>query len=140
MEGGLVHRRQSFVAYAQSPRLMQPGDGAFDNPPGLAQVAAMRSPAPGKLVPDAALLQCQTNFPLIKEERSPPPSPTPSISTKRGAGLPMMLERSKAGPVRAPDVVAGSCRRFFCSFLPATCPLWFKPLKGGRRPKRYRAR
>jgi hypothetical protein len=60
MEEGLVNRRQSFVAYAQSPELMQPGDSAFDYPPGLAKVAAMRCSAFGNLMFDAALLQCQT--------------------------------------------------------------------------------
>lgn len=54
-----MDRGQSFVAYAQSQELMQPGDGAFHHPPSLAQVAAMRSSAFGNLVSDAALLQCQ---------------------------------------------------------------------------------
>jgi len=51
-----MDRGQPFVAYAQSPELMQPGDGAFHHPPGLAQVAAMRSSAFGNLAADAALL------------------------------------------------------------------------------------
>lgn len=51
---------QSFVAYAQSPKLMQPGDSAFNYPPGLAKIAAMRCSAFGNLVVNAALLQCQT--------------------------------------------------------------------------------
>jgi hypothetical protein len=59
VEECFMDRGQSFVAYAQSPELMQPGDGAFHHPPGLAQVAAMRSSAFGNLVSDAALLQCQ---------------------------------------------------------------------------------
>ena len=54
-----MNRGQSFVAYAQSPELMQPGDGAFNHPPGLAEIAAMRCSAFGNLVLDAALLQRQ---------------------------------------------------------------------------------
>ena len=37
---------------------MQPGDSAFNYPPGLAKIAAMRSSAFGNLVVYAALLQC----------------------------------------------------------------------------------
>ena len=54
-----MNRGQPIVAYTQSSKLMQPGDSTFDNPPGLAQVAAMRGPSSGELMPDAALLQCQ---------------------------------------------------------------------------------
>ena len=55
-----MNRGQSFVAYAQSPELMQPGDSAFNYPPGLAKIAAMRCSTFGNLVADAALLQCQS--------------------------------------------------------------------------------
>ena len=55
-----MDRGQSFIAYAQSPKLMQPGDSAFDYPPGFAKIAAMRCSAFGNLVINAALLQCQT--------------------------------------------------------------------------------
>ncbi|MDB5760559.1 MAG: hypothetical protein JWM30_3848 [Burkholderia sp.] len=54
-----MDRGQSFVAYAQSPKLMQPGDSAFDYPPGFTKIAAMRCSAFGNLVVNAALLQCQ---------------------------------------------------------------------------------
>ena len=54
-----MDRGQSFVAYAQSPESMQPGDSAFNYPSGLAQVAAMRSSAFDNLVLDAAFHQCQ---------------------------------------------------------------------------------
>jgi hypothetical protein len=36
---------------------MQPDDGAFNDPAGLAQVATVRSSAPVNLVPNAALFQ-----------------------------------------------------------------------------------
>ena len=55
-----MDRGQSFIAYTQSPKLMQPGDSAFNYPPGLAKIAAMRCSAFGNLVVNAALLQCQT--------------------------------------------------------------------------------
>jgi hypothetical protein len=55
-----MDRGQSFVAYAHSPKLTQPGDSAFDYPQGLAKIAAMRSTAFSNLVVDAALLQCQS--------------------------------------------------------------------------------
>jgi len=59
MKEGFVNRGQPFVAYAQSSELMQPGDGAFDDPPSLPQVTAMRGPSLGNLMPDAALFQRQ---------------------------------------------------------------------------------
>ena len=52
-----MNRGQSFIAHAQSPELLQPGDGAFDGPPGLAQIAAMRCSAFGNLMLYAALRQ-----------------------------------------------------------------------------------
>ena len=55
-----MDRGQSFVAYTQSPKLMQPGGSAFHYPPGLAKIAAMRCSSFGNLVVNAALLQCQT--------------------------------------------------------------------------------
>jgi hypothetical protein len=33
---GFMNRWQAFIANAQSPELMQPGDSAFDYPPGFA--------------------------------------------------------------------------------------------------------
>lgn len=59
VEKCFINRGQPSVAYAQSPALVQPGDGGFDHPPGLAQVAAMRSPAFGHLVSDTALFRRQ---------------------------------------------------------------------------------
>jgi hypothetical protein len=53
-----MNRGQSFVAYAQSPELMQPGDGPFDYPTGPSQITAMRCSTLGNVVPDAAFLQC----------------------------------------------------------------------------------
>ena len=47
--------RQSLVAYAQAPELMQPSDGALDHPTGLAQATAMLGVAAGDLGLDAAL-------------------------------------------------------------------------------------
>jgi hypothetical protein len=54
-----VNRRQSFIAYAQSPELVQQGDGALDHTSALAQIAAVHSSASGNLMHDAALLQRQ---------------------------------------------------------------------------------
>jgi acetyl esterase/lipase len=54
-----MNRGQSFVAYAQSPKLMQPSDSAFDYPPGRAKIAVMRCSAFGNLVLYATLLQRQ---------------------------------------------------------------------------------
>ena len=53
-----MNRGQSFVANAQSPELMQPGDGPFDYPTGPSQITAMRCATLGNVVPDAAFLQC----------------------------------------------------------------------------------
>lgn len=54
-----MNRRQSFITHPQTTELVQPGDGAFDHPTGLAQIAAVRSTASGNLMQDATLLQCQ---------------------------------------------------------------------------------
>jgi hypothetical protein len=56
---GFMNRGQSFVANAQSPELMQPGDSAFDYPPGFAKTAAMRCSAFGNLGLDAALFNAK---------------------------------------------------------------------------------
>lgn len=54
-----MNRRQSFITHAQPPEMVQPGDGAFDHPAGLAQIAAALGSASGNLMQDAALLQPQ---------------------------------------------------------------------------------
>jgi hypothetical protein len=57
----MLHKSRAVVrTYAQSPKLMQPGDSAFNDPPGLAKITAMRCSTFGNLVVNAALLQCQT--------------------------------------------------------------------------------
>jgi len=50
-----MDRRQSFVAHAQAPELMQPRDGSLDHPPGFAQATAMLGIATGDLGLNAAL-------------------------------------------------------------------------------------
>jgi hypothetical protein len=58
-----MNRGQSFISNTQSVKLMQPCDGAFHHPAGLAQMAAMRSAALGKLVPDSPVLQ---DLPMLR--------------------------------------------------------------------------
>jgi len=52
-----MDRRQSLVAYAQTPELMQPGDGTFHDPAGFAQATAMSGATASDLGIDAALGQ-----------------------------------------------------------------------------------
>ncbi len=54
-----MNRRQSLIAHPQTAELMQPGDGAFNHPSGLAQIPAMLGTASGNLMQDATLLQRQ---------------------------------------------------------------------------------
>ena len=50
-----MHARSALIADGQSPKAMQPGEGAFDDPAGAAQRAAVRAPTLGELRGDAAL-------------------------------------------------------------------------------------
>jgi hypothetical protein len=52
-----MNRRQPFIPNAQAAKLMQPCDGAFNDPARRSKIAAMHSPALGDLVPDASTLQ-----------------------------------------------------------------------------------
>jgi hypothetical protein len=54
-----MNRRQSFISHAQSTKLVQPCDGAFDHPSGLAQMAAVGTAALGDLVSDSTYFQRQ---------------------------------------------------------------------------------
>lgn len=47
----------AFVAHRQASKPMQPREGAFDDPPGAAQAAAVRRAALGELRPDTTPLQ-----------------------------------------------------------------------------------
>ena len=53
----LVDVGAAFVTDAQAAELVQPTEGAFDNPAGFAQATAVRRSAAGQLIGDAALLQ-----------------------------------------------------------------------------------
>ena len=50
-----MNARSTLVADGQSPKAVQPSDGALDDPAGAAQAAAVRPPALGELRGDAAL-------------------------------------------------------------------------------------
>jgi hypothetical protein len=54
-----MNRGQSFIAYAESSKLVQLGDATCDESPGLVQIAAVHGSASGNLVLYAALLQRQ---------------------------------------------------------------------------------
>lgn len=54
-----MNRRQALISHAQSAKLVQPGDGAFDHPSCLAQMTAVGSAALGDLVADSPHFQCQ---------------------------------------------------------------------------------
>lgn len=58
-----MNRGQPVISNPQSAKLMQPRDGTFHHPAGLAQMAAMRSATPGKLMPDSPVLQ---DLPMLR--------------------------------------------------------------------------
>lgn len=57
MQKGLVNRRSTFVAHVETPKAVQPGERAFNDPACATEAAAVRCPALGELAADAAVAE-----------------------------------------------------------------------------------
>ena len=65
LEKGFVDDSQALEADAQSPKAVQPANGALDDPAGLAQPTAVRLPAAGDLSLDTRRVQGATVLVVI---------------------------------------------------------------------------